>query len=305
MRPLEVGPSVIWFWAVDLIVSTDFLHILDFFLPRLSSQLWVKSLWKRSSSCLLQSVSGPAADMQTCQNNRSERWDGFCSVLNLPEPAEPMIKPITRKKSDLVAVSQVSSLNYEEAFLCRSTWWSICCHLDSDWLQRPFAPTPVVTVNSSIGGVGVTVRAENTASIITQNVKEQTCCSLASVSPLRHLSWMLLETQLSLLLDPLYLVLLTLHMHCKDCFCLHVKINCFSKPKEGSLTDKHILDFSDSHMIKDSSGLQERSSMPFLQIVPSRTDSVSKPLTNFANVCILHWASVQTHSSSTDWNEPF
>lgn len=243
--------------------------------------------------------------MQTCQNNRSERWDGFCSVLNLPEPAEPMIKPITRKKSDLVAVSQVSSLNYEEAFLCRSTWWSICCHLDSDWLQRPFAPTPVVTVNSSVGGVGVTVRAENTASIITQNVKEQTCCSLASVSPLRHLSWMLLETQLPLLLDPLYLVLLTLHMHCKDCFCLHVKINCFSKPKEGSLTDKHILDFSDSHMIKDSSGLQERSSMPFLQIVPSRTDSVSKPLTNFANVCLLHWASVQTHSSSTDWNEPF
>lgn len=99
---------------------------------------------------------------------------------------------------------------------------------------------------------------------------------------------MLLETQLPLLLDPLYLVLLTLHMHCKDCFCLHVKINCFSKPKEGSLTDKHILDFSDSHMIKDSSGLQERSSMPFLQIVPSRTDSVSKPVTNFANVCILH-----------------
>lgn len=115
---------------------------------------------------------------------------------------------------------------------------------------------------------------------------------------------MLLETQLPLLLDPLYLVLLTLHMHCKDCFCLHVKINCFSKPKEGSLTDKHILDFSDSHMIKDSSGLQERSSMPFLQIVPSRTDSVSKPLTNFASASYIEHQCRPTVHPQTEMN-PF
>lgn len=171
MRALEVCPCVIWFFEQSISLSAQTFY--TFWTS--SSPVYPHSYESRAreSGAAAACCSLSAGRQQTCRlvkiTEASDETDFALCWIRLR--GQRLWSNLLRGR-DLAAVSQVSSLNYDEAFLCRSTWWSICCHLDSDWLQRPFTPTPVVTVNCSVGGVGVTVRAENTGSLITQNVNE-------------------------------------------------------------------------------------------------------------------------------------